>query len=423
MSLKYKDANGNWQKATSFHQVTGGGIAPEGALDITTNGTHDVTNYAEANVNVPVGVFPTGTKDITANGKSDVTNYQYVNVNVASSSGDFEPIVLSGDCSYAGSGPIATAIINNYPDKISTSQISTATNMFANNRDITSIPFALNFDGYSAHSANLFLNCEGLLELPEMNNYAPGALESMFSGCSKIKAIPESYANWDMLNIIDNRYSQCKSMFMNCIQLRTIPSAFLKNLKGCQTSSTYSYYPNMFNNCTGLSEAREILVTTGALTSNMFSSTFSSCNRLKAVTFQTNDDGTPIAVSWKNQTIDLSNVGFDVMTYDWYAPDRNHGISTDKWVYDLTTYGKLRNDEDWYCASYDATTAYDFSRFNKASALETIMSLPDCSSSGGTNTIKFRGAAGAKTVNGAINELTEAHIAIATAKGWTVTLV
>ena len=68
-----------------------------------------------------------------------------------------------------------------------------------------------------------------------------------------------------------------------------------------------------------------------------------------------------------------------------------------------------------------------YSRYNHDSAVETINSLPDTSeylaANGGTNTIKFKGAAGSKTDGGAINTLTEEEIAVAAAKGWTVTLV
>ena len=56
---------------------------PSGSISITQNGTVDVKNYASANVNVPQGVFPTGTLPITQNGSYDVTNYADVNVNVS----------------------------------------------------------------------------------------------------------------------------------------------------------------------------------------------------------------------------------------------------------------------------------------------------------------------------------------------------
>ena len=81
----------------------------------------------------------------------------------------------------------------------------------------------------------------------------------------------------------------------------------------------------------------------------------------------------------------------------------------------------LKNDSDWF------TTNVAYRRYNHDSAVATINSLPDTSaylaSASGTNTIKFNGAAGSATDGGAINTLTEEEIAVATAKGWTVTLV
>jgi hypothetical protein len=68
------------------------------------------------------------------------------------------------------------------------------------------------------------------------------------------------------------------------------------------------------------------------------------------------------------------------------------------------------------------TQDYFYSRYNHASAVETINSLPDTSAYG-TNTIKFLGASGSRTDGGAISNLTEEEIAVATAKGWTVTLM
>ena len=53
-----------------------------GTKTITSNGTHDVTNYASAQIDVPVGVTPSGTKTITENGTHDVTNFASAFVNV-----------------------------------------------------------------------------------------------------------------------------------------------------------------------------------------------------------------------------------------------------------------------------------------------------------------------------------------------------
>ena len=103
----------------------------------------------------------------------------------------------------------------------------------------------------------------------------------------------------------------------------------------------------------------------------------------------------------------------------------NSGITTDNLV-NATNIWRDEKDSnpDWYA------TSYSYSRYNLDSAIATINSLPDTSAYG-TNTIKFKGDAGNSELEGsqseghifrAINNLTEEQIAIAAAKGWTVSL-
>ena len=142
-----------------------------------------------------------------------------------------------------------------------------------------------------------------------------------------------------------------------------------------------------------------------------------STYRLSKFTFATNEDGTPlIRDNYKYQIIDFSgHVGYADSLNDLLMI--NLGFSADKRVISLETYEALKNDPDWW------TTDPNFSRYNHDSAVETINSLPDVSSSSATNNvIKFEGISG-DGYGKAINTLTEEEIAVATAKGWTVTLV
>lgn len=74
------------------------GITPVGTTHIDQNGTHDVTNYASAAVNVPQGIFPEGTLEITENGEDiNVSQYEYVDVHTFQPSGN---IIIQKDGEY-----------------------------------------------------------------------------------------------------------------------------------------------------------------------------------------------------------------------------------------------------------------------------------------------------------------------------------
>lgn len=337
-----------------------------------------------------------------------------------------EAFVISGDCSYRFSNNGWNWFIQQYGDRITTNDISDAQYMFYQINKIAEIPFDLNFDSSKSYHnlTNIFSNCTNITQVPKINNVKVYQTRNMFYGCNNLRTIPDDIADtwdWSYLESQTSGYTGGQAeMFSTCYSLRSIPMNLIKSGNPYQYYG-YSYYSSGFYYCYVLDELANLPIpyTKATWTSNAFVNTFSYCHRLKNVTFALNN-GVPYTVTWKSQVIDLAS-------YVGYAYDKssiikyNSGITSDKEVTDDATYQALKNDPDWF------TDNIEYSRYNHDSAVATINSLPDTSAylatAGGTNTIKFKGQAGASTDGGAINTLTEEEIAVAAAKGWTVTLV
>lgn len=337
-----------------------------------------------------------------------------------------EPIVLSGDCQYACSGLLGQNYIQRFGNTISTSGITNSANMFAYN-NIEKIPFTLNLGddpSYACSLNSLFNRAYGLKELPALSFMSfPGAMSYLFCYCYNLRKLPDDFGtDWDWSFIHTNSNTNLTYIFQNCYSLRSIPESFLNNLWGNSNSRTYSQFQYSFQNCYSLDEVKGLRFNKNTITSNLFASTFLYCWRLKDIMFALEEDGSVQTVNCKQQVIDLSNsVGYAISYGYVYILNYNSGITADKEVKDDATYQALKDDPDYW------TMDINYSRYNHDSAVRTINSLPDTSAylatAGGTNTIKFKGASGSKTDGGAINTLTEEEIAVATAKGWTVSLV
>lgn len=361
-----------------------------------------------------------------------------------------EELTITGNCSYRFSNNGWSWFIDKYGDRITTKDITSCDSMFRNADQLEEIPFELNLSQSTTVSlACCFYNAQkmttaplikGVLGTPASAYTYACNLNSLFQGCWNLRDISQDYfynfggdEHWKASANFDISRA---SMFSSCFSLRKLPDISMLSSKA--TYYNVLYY-SMCSSCFALDEIIDLPVLTGnSYTNNMFYQTFYRCRRLRNLTFETNADGTPIQAAWKSQIIDLSeHVGHDNSSSNisYYQDLRNSylrncdilkhnsGITADKFVYDDATYQALKNDPDWFtCGSLNVP---EYSRYNHDSAVATINSLPDTSAylatAGGTNTIKFKGAAGSKTDGGAISTLTEAEIAVAASKGWTVT--
>lgn len=344
-----------------------------------------------------------------------------------------EPIVLTGDQSYGCVGYLAGQYIKQFGDIISTVNLTDVVQFFYKT-PLKSIPFSINFktDQTKVNLSQMFYEAEKLEVLPVINYAKPHTIRSFCRGCKNLREIPENLVdNWDLEYCHNSTSNDMSQMFMNCFSLRKIPSSVLKQLYHKKASYVgNSIYYQMFYCCYNLDEIRDLNIAVGPHTSNALSGIIDYATCLKSFTFAMNDDGTPKIAEWTNQVLSFERAGYDEIQYTFYSKDRylyNSGRTINDCIYNDATYQLNKDNPNAYVAGYTAEKPIQYSRYNHDSAVETINSLPDTSAyltaNGGTNTIKFKGASGSATDGGAINTLTAEEIAMATAKGWTVSFV
>ena len=277
-------------------------------------------------------------------------------------------------------------VLEHYTSLLSFSNIQNAGSCFSylkSNVDLTNLTFYMSNSG-SGSISEMFRG-SNLPHLPHI----VGSLSS----CSTIfyhyynKSIPDNF--FDDLIFKKTNSISCQSMFDGCSNLTKVPSlkAF-KQLQSTRVPSLYSnFYYYLFNGCSSLQEIRDLPIVYGInseVKQNFFQSTLYHTRNLSSFTFEPNQ-----TVRFSNQTLNFTNgTGYN------------------------TGHPQSENIKN--------------SVYNHDSAVETINSLPDTSAFlaevGGTNTIQFYSNQGANTEGGAIGNLTAEEIAVASAKGWTVTL-
>ena len=276
--------------------------------------------------------------------------------------------------------------------------------------------------------------------------YNHNSMYGLFRNCNNLRTINENFINADTifwLNSSSSSYCKFGCVFENCYSIREVPK-FVFKLTHCadggrtNITSTYYAYSKTFYNCYTLNKIEKLPIFYGQylredkITGNLFTNTFDHCSNLSKLTFDVNEDGTPKVANWNNQIIDLSvNVG--------YASSASHMTGYNS---GLTADGNINiGGVTPTFQAYRAETINDYyatnggcSKYGHLEAVETINSLPDTSAAGGGNTIKFYGSQGYYTnylkgrcgespmVLGTINQLTEEEIAVAAAKGWTVSI-
>lgn len=329
-----------------------------------------------------------------------------------------EDLTYTGTLSDLFSGDRNKWLLDNYKDRIKIQDASNLNSAFRGCSATSLAGVQIGTSDSCGYMTSLFEDCYYLTELPTFTKVKGlQRWNAMFSYCYRLREVPdEFFENYDW-TYADSQTSASGTMgtsvYSYCYSLRKASMIPLSHGSKAVTSSTYAYVNGAFNRCYALDEIVNFPVNkTGKWSSNMFTYTFTDCNRIKELTFAPYN-GT---LDWSNQTIDLSQyIGYCYDYNDSYILNYNSGITSDKKVTDAASYEALKDDPDWY------SNMSEYSRYNRLAAIRTLQSLPTTTGTGCT--VKFKTNQGSGISGGRIGGMDESYVAAAAAKGWTVAFV
>ena len=295
----------------------GGGIVPSGTLDIRSEGTFDVTNYAEVDVDifddtttktvtdngvynaeddhvlgysqvtvqVPASAVVSGTLHITQNGNSiDVTDYQYVDVDVSvvpqepdyfciiNTATGYLSVDLEDDSWETTGNPAPRPVVYYSTDKTNWTLLTNSVTVPMTSRMYFYGENPLGFRAWKFKCTGSLYevagNIQTLIDRYATRTDVPAyGFLALFTGESNLVSAEHLELPATVLG-----EQSCANMFRNCNRLTTAPAT----LNATVLSNLCCTY--MFQGCTSLVNAPALPATT--LANSCYSGMFSSCSAL-----------------------------------------------------------------------------------------------------------------------------------------------
>lgn len=427
-----------WASSAEYHQDKGdyndNVIVPRSILVDTADAIR-IKKYGTATVKSDVDVFGDTFISSTVGSPGIRPEYFATEIGNLEVGGGYTP--TTADLTFTGNASSLFAsnkwswVLNQYSDKIQFNNISGASELFRDATAITDLSgITINFNptnnGSTANGqrvSSLIYGCKNCIKPPHITGRISNDFSNLAYNCNYLQE-PFDFSN---VSFIFYNYAllDLRSMYVDCHRLnKSLDFSFLPNEVATVYTTSSITYSGIINQAFCVPVVLNLPVvhhtnSTTILTNNMFNSTVWSATRLSRFTFQLNANNQPYTAYWKNQSLDFSNdVGYYNGNTNWVLTALKEGTGEDEPVVDATTYNQMKNNPNWWSASLA------YSRYNHTSAVETINTLPDTSAVANSgNTISFKAGSGNSTDGGGIDDLTSAEIAVATAKGWTVSIV